>query len=73
MSRAGYRVGSMPWLGLRSLCSFIGFAAMANRNDVHQPPLIVYRVHYPILADSYPPEIALSSQFAAASGAWLFR
>jgi hypothetical protein len=46
---------------------------MSNRNDVHQLPLIVHRIHYPILADPNPPEIALPSQFAAASGTWLFR
>jgi hypothetical protein len=46
---------------------------MANRNDVHELPFIVDRIHYPILADSNPPEMALPSQFAAAPGTWLFR
>jgi hypothetical protein len=46
---------------------------MANRNDVHQLPLIVHRIHYPILADSNPPEIALPAQFATTSGTWISR
>lgn len=46
---------------------------MPHRNDVHELPLIVHRLHDPILADSNPPEMALPSQFAAASGTWLFR
>jgi hypothetical protein len=72
-SRAVHGVGSMPWLGLLSFRSFIGFATMANRNDVHQLPLIVHRIHYPILADSNPPEIALPAQFATTSWTWISR
>ncbi len=44
---------------------------MANRNDVDKPPRIIYRLDYSILADPNPPEIALSSQFATASGTWI--
>jgi hypothetical protein len=46
---------------------------VANRNDVDKSPLIIDRIDHPILANPNPPEMALTSQFAAASGTWFSR
>src|SRR2546430_1794937 len=38
------------------LGSFIGFASVANRNDVDKAPLTIDRIDHPLLADPNPPE-----------------